>query len=505
MMNGLRQWFREWLAVPVSPPKETRRRVSFDTLYGMARPELARHASEHSSVFNPSTPAPGVVPAGMAADSNCGWGSQGAALQAFAVEGSCFEGITFLGYPYLSELSQRPEYRRPSETIARHMLRKGFKLQATGEEDKTDRLQELQAELDRLKVSDTLLRMVELDGFFGRSQVYLDTGHGDDRDELVTPLTLTPEKIGRKSLKRLVVIEPIWTYPSRYNATDPLDPNYYRPDAWLVMGKEIHRSRLLTMVARPVPDMLKPAYQFGGVSLTQMLKPYVDNWLRTRQSVSDLLHSFSTMVVSTNLEAVLSGATGAGQDLLSRLQLFNVTRDNQGLLVLDKNTEAFDNVAAPISGLDHLQAQAQEHMCAVTGIPLVVAFGITPSGLNATSEGELQCFDDWIEALRESVVDPVLTHVIKAVMLSLWGEIDLGITHRWESLRTPTPKELSELRKTDVDADCSLIDHGVLLPDEVRNRLAADDDSPYAALDLAKEIPSQEESHSHELDEASES
>ncbi|MGF6605041.1 hypothetical protein P3T23_009802, partial [Paraburkholderia sp. GAS448] len=47
--------------------------------------------------------------------------------------------------------------------------------------------------------------------------------------------------------------------------------------------------------------MLKPAYAFGCLSLSQIAKPYVDNWLRTRQSVSDLLHSFSTMVLKTNL------------------------------------------------------------------------------------------------------------------------------------------------------------------------------------------------------------
>ena len=423
---------------------------------------------------------------------------------AYASDGAGYEGVGFLGYPYLAELAQRPEYYRPSETVARHMLRKGFKIQAAGDEDKTERVKQLKTALKNLRVQEVLHRMVTLDGEFGRGQVYLDTGFSDDPDELRQPMPLTPEKVALGSLKRLVVIEPIWTYPNRYNASDPLHPNYYKPETWLVMGKEIHGTRLLTMVARPVPDMLKPAYQFGGLSLTQMLKPYVDNWLRTRQAVSDLVNNFSTVVFSTDMNAVLSGATSEG--LVNRLGVFSAARTNQGLFLVNKDTETLENVAVPLGGLDHLQAQSQEHMCSVTGIPLVVAFGITPSGLNATSEGELQCFDDWIQALCQSYVDPILDRLIKVTMLSLWGEIDEDITHQWPPLRNPTPKELSELRKVDVEVDCSLIDHGVILPDEARKRIASDEDSPYAALDLARELPAESEGqdHQHELDDEGE-
>ena len=46
---------------------------------------------------------------------------------------------------------------------------------------------------------------------------------------------------------------------------------------------------------------------FGGLAMSQMLKPYVDNWLRTRQSVSDLIHSFSVSGIKTDLSTMLMG------------------------------------------------------------------------------------------------------------------------------------------------------------------------------------------------------
>jgi hypothetical protein len=51
---------------------------------------------------------------------------------------------------------------------------------------------------------------------------------------------MSKAKVGVGSLKRLRVIEPVWTYPSSYNATDPLKPDWYKPSSWFVQGKEVH-------------------------------------------------------------------------------------------------------------------------------------------------------------------------------------------------------------------------------------------------------------------------
>src|SRR5262249_33762457 len=144
-------------------------------------------------------------------------------------------------------------------------------------------------------------------------------------------------KIGRNGLKEVRVIEPIWVYPMVYNAVNPLLGDFYKPQAWYVMGAQVHASRLIPFVGRPVPDLLKPSYAFGGLALSQMAEPYVDIWLNTRQSVADLIHSFSVMVLMTDLATILQpGNAGA---LLARAALFNALRDNQGLMVVNKASE----------------------------------------------------------------------------------------------------------------------------------------------------------------------
>ena len=444
-------------------------------------------AKRNVNPFKVAVPPPGVLPDGMPAPSMAQDSAMGGALswagtfanQVFA------EGLEFLGYPYLAELAQRPEYRVITETIATEMTRKWIKFQAVGEEDKTEKIKAIEDEFTRLGVKDAIRKALEIDGFFGRAHLYLDTGSTDDRDELRLPIgngqnAMSKAKVGVGSLKRLRVIEPVWTYPSSYNATDPLKPDWYKPSSWFVQGKEVHSTRLLTFIGREVPDLLKPAYSFGGLAMSQMAKPYVDNWLRVRQSVSDLISTFSTSGIKTDLAQMLSAG---GEQLFKRLVLFNSNRDNQGLLVLDKDTEEYFNVSTPLGTLDQLQAQAQEHMASVSRIPLVKLLGISPAGLNASSEGEIETFDDTINAGQEAQIRPNLTRLSHFVQLSLWGQIDPAITFTFVPLSDLTPKEKAEVQKIEAETDEIRINSSVLDPAEVRKRVANEPDSPYPGID----------------------
>lgn len=414
---------------------------------------------------------------GVSAWATGAWGNYGFA--------SASEGITFLGYPYLAELAQRPEYRVIVETIATEMTRKWIKLQAKGDIDKTEQIDQLGEELERLKVREMFCRVCEVDGYFGRGHLFIDTGDTDTPKELLNPIgngdnKISEKKFGKGDFKRLAVIEPTWTYPASYNSNNPLKPDWYNPQRWFVMANEVHASRLLRFVGREVPDMLKPAYSFGGLSLTQMAKPYVDNWLNVRQSVADIVQAFSVFVLSTNLAETL---TPGGEQLFARAELFNNIRDNRGLMMLDKDSEAFANVSAPLGTLDALQAQAQEHMASVSRIPLVKLLGISPHGLNATAEPELRAFYDSIHARQEQFFTPNLRRIIAFAQLNIWGKVDPDITFAYEPLWSLDEKAAAEVRKIDAETAAIHIDNAAISPEEERSRIANDPDSLYSGLD----------------------
>lgn len=394
------------------------------------------------------------------------------------------------GFPFLTELAQRPEYRKMSSTIATEMVRAWIELQTVGD-DKADKIAQINDEMNRLRVRDCFGDCAEKDGLFGGAHIYIDTGDTNDPMELALPIgdgsdQTSKQKIGSGGLKSIRTVEPIWCYPQGYSTQNPLKSDWYRPSVWGVMGQTVHASRLLTMIGRPVPDYLKAAYSFRGLSLSQMAYPYVENWIRTRQSVSDIIHSFSVFVLETDLGAIMQG--GAGDSLAARLNLFNMTRDNLGVMAINKETEGFDNVAAPLSGLDALQAQSQEQMSSVSSIPLSILLGITPSGLNASSEGEIRIFYDFIHAYQERLFRQPLTTIINFIQLSLFGEVDPAITFRFVPLWSMSEAERATVRKTEAETAQIHIDSGVISPEEERRRVANDPDTLYHGLDV-EDVP----------------
>ena len=460
-------------------------RVSHEAL-ALSRQRGARDLG--SSIFAAPSHPPAVlrnVPRlaqDEAVDQSASW-----AWQALAAAYGSGAVVRFLGYPLLAELAQRPEYRRISETIASEMTREWISFKSRSGEDKTRHIQAISAEMERLRVRDAFYKAAVYDGLMGRGHIFLDTGD-DEPGELRTSIgngrdKASAAKIGRKRpLVALRPVEAVWAYPTSYNSDNPLKEDWYRPQSWFVMGREVHCTRFLTLIGREVPDLLKPAYSFGGLPLSQMVKPYIDAWLRDQKSVSDLVYSFSVMVLATNFSTMLE--PGRHEELFRRLEFFTNMRDNRGVMAIDKDTEDFKNVSVPLGGLSELQAQSQEHICAATGMPLIKYTGLSPAGLNASSEGEIRSWYDWVRANQERMFRDPLTTVIDLVQLSLFDEVDEDITFDFVPLWQLDEVAKAAHQKTVADIHDIYLAAGVVSAEEVRRAIAADKESPYAGLDL---------------------
>lgn len=426
---------------------------------------------------------PGVVPAGTKAA--VAMDSTAASAYNFA---STFMGggmPGFPGYPYLATLALRPEYRAFASSLSTELTREWITLSSseTAGDSTKDKITLLTQEINRLGLQQVIQAIAEHDCYFGRGQILIDI-KGQKRD---LPLILDKRTVKQGADVTFKAVEPMWTTPTGYNAIDPAAPDFYKPPIWWMLGQQVHASRLLTIITRPVPDLFKPAFNFSGISMSQLAESYVNNWLRTRQSVSDLISNFSIVNLATAMEQVLA-SEDEGSQLMLRAELFRAMRDNQGVMLTDKDREELSILNVPLGGLDHLQAQAQEHMCAVSRIPAIVLTGISPSGLNATSEGEIRVFYDWIMAMLEANYRDPIDTCIKIIQLALFGEIDKDILLTFNPLYQMTPKELADIRNTNAQAAGAYIDRGVIAPQEERERLARDPESGYVGLDIDAEV-----------------
>lgn len=392
---------------------------------------------------------------------------------------SFVECTGFPGFPMLALLAQLPEYRTMAETLADETTRKWGKVHSTGSSD-PDRLEKIETELERLNVRAQLNEAVVWEQLFGRSHVYMRFKGDDEQGAKQDPVLRTARGIPQGSFLGVRTIEAYSTTPDNYNSIDPTRDDFYVPSSWWVLGMRVNSTRMHTLISRPVPYMLKAAYSFAGVSMSQLAMPYVDNWLRTRQSVSDTLKQFSISGMQIDMAQALQ--PGGNMDLTARADLFNTMRDNRNVMLLDKETEEFFQFNTPLSSLDALQAQSQEQMASVSHIPLVKLLGTTPTGLNASSDGEIRVWYDYVASYQNKNLLPIVCDILKAIQLSLFGDIDPSISFVFDPLYELTELEKAEVRFKDAQAASLYIQDGVITPEVERERLQSDPLAGYDGL-----------------------
>ena len=423
-----------------------------------------------ATTFSPYQPPPGVVPEGYERPSPLGTDSAAsnmtdisswAMAQTAAQPSWMADGLGFLGYPTLAQMAQRAEFRKPCDVIAREATREWISLSTHNPADQAAssipsdpaaRLHALEVEMKRLNIRELLHQQILDSLLYGIGHIWLNMA-GTPRTTYgqTLPLPLTPNGVRKGTLAGLKTIEPVWTTPNAYNADSPLQDDYYRPRNWWVQGCLVHRDRLISMVPYGVSDLFKPSFNFGGMSLTQQLRPYVHNFLRTRNSISNITANFSKLVLKTDMGGLMATGTGEEADpttsITGRASFMQKISEGQDIIVADRQNEDVSIVATPLAGLADLQAQSMEAMASIPGIPLVKLFGITPNGLNASSAGEIRVFYDEIAAFQEAHMRPVLNRLLTLLQLNLWGETDpaLEITFNplWQQTTQPQSSEAS--------------------------------------------------------------
>lgn len=392
--------------------------------------------------------------------------------------------LYFPGYPYLAMLAQRSEYLQPTHTHAKDMTREWIEFTTKGKSDKSKKIEEIETRFDELDIQGLFRKALLHDGFFGIGHIFIDLkGHEDTK----LPILLDSKSIKKGQLRGFRNIEPMWVTPVMWNSARVELQSFYLPDTWWALDTEMHWSRLRQVISRETPDILKPAYNFGGLSLSQLIEPYVDRWLKTVGGVNRFINNYSTMVLKTDMSAVLQDGDN-GANLLKRLKAARMHGDNFGVFSINSTGEDLLWIQASLSGLAELQQQAVDHMAYPTHLPLVVMTGVTPSGLNASSEGEIEVYHDWNRSEQNAVERRPLKYILDIVQLDMYGRIDPEIGFEFKPLKQITGPTRAEIKKTEAEQNIAYIDAGVVSAQEVREKVARDKDSGFINLD-ADQMP----------------
>lgn len=377
---------------------------------------------------------------------------------------------SFVGYGVLQQIAQNGMIRTCIQTVADDVTREWITI--TGG-DKTDPnlIDDLSQQFDKLKMRTVFNKAVAMMGYMGGAFIYIDTGTDDPSVPLV--LSDKSDEIKQGTKLKFVVIDPVNCSPGRYNANNPLKDDYLTdPQFWYILGREVHSSRLIVLRDNLPPTLLRPAYNFLGIPQAQILWDYVMHWNRARVSVAGILEKLNLLVFQTNTEYLLSSSNGVGQ-LDAKMLALSRYRDNDSVVVCDKNSEDIKNITLTISGVTDVVRQALEFIAAINRTPAVKLLGISPSGFNATGESDIRNYYDHIMSKQELLHDGIL-RALKAVELSVLGKIDHSINFEFNPLGTEDEGGDIQAASARVNMLNSLLQTNVLSTEEVRQAVKAD-------------------------------
>jgi phage-related protein (TIGR01555 family) len=176
------------------------------------------------------------------------------------------------------------------------------------------------------------------------------------------------------------------------------------------------------------------------------------------------------------VEGLLNMLASENADLLqARFQLINVGKSNYRAIVLGENEE-FLRVNAPLQEASNVVLAAMQRVAGAAGMPMTILWGMSPAGMNATGQSDLEIWNQQVAKEQSLVLGPVLLDLYRSLMAHPDSPVktpeDLSIS--FPSLWTPSLQDEVNQYAQIAGADMAYVSGGVLKPEEVALKRAAE-------------------------------
>jgi uncharacterized protein len=257
----------------------------------------------------------------------------------------------------------------------------------------------------------------------------------------------------------------------------------------------VHESRLIFMSGDPLPlkQIVKTGLTWAGVSALECCFDDISRYDQALQWTIRLLERKQQGIYSMEGLGELF-AQQLDEIVSKRINLIDLVRGNLNSVVVDKN----DAYTIENLGLDGVQSVIQEYQTALaasSNMPVVILFGKSTTGLNATGAGDLESYYGMVSNIQQTVAKPVLEKI--TALLYIQKTYTDAIPDDWKICFNPlwVASEIEQAQanqanqtanSTEVTMLLALMNNGIFAPEEVRKIVV----NKYSDYDLPDEIPS---------------
>lgn len=330
---------------------------------------------------------------------------------------------------------------------------------------------------EELDVRGALLKSWKWGRAYGGACLHIVT---DTRDP-ASPLRRGEKVIGLRDLSRwdLRILttdveydfgSPNWGHPRIYYLNVQMGSQY--------KGYPIHWTRMIRFDGQLVPRRTYIRNNYWHDSILNRLYDTIRDYQISNDAAAACLQDFNVDIFKMKDLAALMGA-GGEQKVKDRLEMVNYAKSVLNAIILDADTEEYDNKGRALEGVAELLTHQANRLVAETDIPHTKLLGESPDGSNATGNSTSQQWDNFIQAEQDNYLRPKL----KRLMSILFPEADrLGF--KFKALRKLDALEEADLRNKQSQTDKNYYDMQALDPTEIaESRFGGEEYSTDTKLD----------------------
>lgn len=466
---------------------------------GVEHDSLGREAAiDASDIFKRNFKAPPGAPVDMAMDQNIQEVKRFAStagqmpLQTL----NWYSQYGFIGWQICAILSQQWLIDKAIRMPGMDAVRNGFERTVGTDEDEVDpdTLDNLKKLDKRFHLKKNLSEHIRFARLFGiRHTLFLVDGINYE-------LPFNPDGVKKGSYRGMTQIDPYWLAPTldMVDATDPMGQHFYEPTHWQLNGRKYHRSHfVISRNGADLPDILKPAYYYGGIPTTQLIYERVYAAERVANESPMLAMSKRLFVMQTDL----TKAAGNLNQFKAKIKQWSDFMNNFGIKVIGQG-EQINLHDTSLAELDAVIMNQYQLVAAASHVPATKLLGTSPKGFNATGDYEMDSYHEFLETLQDDALTPIVERHTRLCQLSEGIAPKVNFEIAWNPCAVLSAEEQATVNKTKADTDAVYAGIGALDGTDVRTRLVADHDSGYNGI--AEIVPGGPGDREHEQDIAEE-
>ena len=233
-----------------------------------------------------------------------------------------------------------------------------------------------------------------------------------------------------------------------------------------MLNVPVHASRLWRTDGVVSSERERDLNEGWGDSVLEACWEPLSNWASGMKSARTTLQDYTQGVYGIkNLPSIIMA--NGDEEVRKRWALGDFLKSMHNAIMIDADNESYNRITTSLAGMSDIIDRNAMHLSAVSGMPMTLLFGLSPSGFG-TGEAEGDNWDDSVSSFQTDNIQPLLEYVLGLLFRTKeFADFPKNWSIKFAPLKLMSQSEEADIRLKTAQADAIDIQSQVLGPDEV--------------------------------------